>query len=225
MSKILFKNVHLIIDDYREYENGAILFDEDKIIEVYVHSNKIPLDLDVETIDLNNKILMPSFFDTSLLDDKQIIVDPLNVSNIDSNKKIVLGNTSALAKQVNIDYDGFYNLFVNMSGFDYKDFGLVNLAFEENDKYVEIDGSLDKSILNVVYKLIRKDHLILIGDIKSGVKKLFDLKVPDSDILAFSSLNAYRFFNMDKTYGSLIKGKKSKFMIFDDDFNLIKEIN
>ena len=225
MNKTLFKNVHLIIDDYREYENGAILFDEDKIIEVYVHSNKVPLDLDVETIDLNNKILMPSFFDTSLLDDKQIIVDPLNVSNIDSNKKIVLGNTSALAKQVNIDYDGFYNLFVDMSGFDYKDFGLVNLAFEENDKYVEIDGSLDKSILNVVYKLIKKDRLILIGDIKAGVKKLFDLKVSYGDILAFSSLNAYRFFDMDKTYGSLIKGKKSKFMIFDDDFNLIKEIN
>ena len=225
MSRILFKNVHLIIDDYREYKNGAILFDEYKIIEVYVHSNKIFDDIDAKTIDLNNKILMPSFFDTSLLDDKQIIVDPLNISNINSDKKIVLGNTSALAKQVNIDYDGFYNLFVNMSGFDYKDFGLVNLAFENNDKYVEIDGSLDKSILNVVYKLIRKDHLILIGDIEAGVKKLFDLKVPYSDILAFSSLNAYRFFNMDKTYGSLIKGKKSKFMIFDDDFNLIKEIN
>ena len=225
MSKILFKHVHLIIDDYREYEDGAILFDEDKIIEVYVHSNKIFDDIDAKTIDLNNKILMPSFFDTSLLDDKQIIVDPLNVSNIDSNKKIVLGNTSALAKQVNIDYDGFYNLFINMSGFDYKDFGLVNLALENNDKYVEIDGSLDKSILNIVYKLIRKDHLILIGDIKAGVKKLFDLKVSYGDILAFSSLNAYRFFDMDKTYGSLIKGKKSKFMIFDDDFNLIKEIN
>ena len=95
MSRILFKNVHLIIDDYREYENGAILFDEDKIIEVYVHSNKIFDDLDVETIDLNNKILMPSFFDTSLLNDKQIIVDPLNISNIDSDKKIVLGNSKA----------------------------------------------------------------------------------------------------------------------------------
>ena len=225
MSRTLFKHVHLIIDDYREYEDGAILFDEDKIIEVYVHSNKLSFDLDAEVIDLNNRILMPSFFDLSLLNEKQIVVDPLNMSYINSDKKIVLGNSKAMEKDIKIDYDGFYNLFVDMSGFDYKDFGLVNLAFKENDKYVEVDGSLDESILNIVYKLIRKDRLILIGDIKSGVKKLSDLNVSYSDILAFSSLNAYRFFNMDKTIGSLVNGKKSKFMIFDDDFNLIRELN
>lgn len=226
MDKTLFIHGHLIVDDYREYEDGAILFDKDKIIEVYVHSNKFVDVLEnVDIVDLNHKILMPSFFDLSLLNKKQVVVDPLNMSLVNRDKKVLLGNTSALAKDVRIDYDGFYNLFVDMSGFDYKDFGLVNLAFENNDKYIEIDGGLDKSVLSVVYRLVRKDRLILIGDIKSGVKKFFELGLSYTDILAFSSFNAYRFFGLDKTIGSLIKGKKSNFMVFDEDLNLYKEIN
>lgn len=210
----------LIIDDYRQYEDGALLIDDKHILDVYINSNKLNDVYYDEVVDLNNKIVMPRFYDADLLSSKQVVVDPLNVK-IESNKAIMLGDSKAYSRDVKIDYDGYYDLFNNMTGFDISNFGLVNRAFDDYDKYVEVDGSLDISILKVVYKLIRKDRIILINDVLNGLRKFKDIGANYNELLMFSSLNAYRLFKMDKEYGSLIKGKSSALIIFDNE---LKEV-
>lgn len=65
--KTLFRHAHLVIDGNREYEDGALLVDEDKILDVYYHSNKIDNNLnDYKEIDLDGKIVMPAFFDSHI---------------------------------------------------------------------------------------------------------------------------------------------------------------
>ena len=211
---------HLVIDDYRQYEDGAILLDDKHILEVFVNSNKINDAYYDEVIDLNNKIVMPKFYDLDLLSSKQIVVNPLNVK-LEENKAVMLGNSKAYSKDVNIDYDGYYDLFNNMTGFDVSNFGLVNRAFNDYDKYVEVDGSLDISALRIVYKLIRKDRIILINDVLNGLRKFKDIGANYNELLMFSSLNAFRLFKMDKEYGSLIKGKSGALIVLDND---LKEV-
>ena len=134
----------LIIDDYRQYEDGALLIDDKHILDVYINSNKLNDVYYDEVVDLNNKIVMPRFYDADLLSSKQVVVDPLDVK-IESNKAIMLGNSKAYSRDVKIDYDGYYDLFNNMTGFDISNFGLVNRAFDDYDKYVEVNYSQDNN--------------------------------------------------------------------------------
>ncbi len=221
--RTLFKHAHLIVDDYREYIDGALLKNDEYIEDVFVNSNKVDNISYDQEVDLHGKLLLPKFLDLSLLDNNQVVVDPLK-GEINTNKAIMLGNSDAYLTDVSIDYDGYYNLFKNMTGFDAYNPGLVNKAFYDYDKYVEIDGGLDKNVLNVVYKLIRKDRIILIGDVLSGVRKLLECKANYNEILMMSSLNAYRLFKMDKQVGSLIKGKKALLMVCDDDFKEVENV-
>lgn len=218
----LFIHGHLIIDDYRQYLDGALLIDDKHILDVFINANKLDVEYD-EIVDLGGKVIMPKYYDLSLLDSKQVVVDPLNASK-HYDLPIMLGNSKALSKDVNMQYDGYYNLFKDMSGFDINEFGLVNRAFNDYDKYVEVDGGLDISVLNIVYKLIRKDRIILIGDILSGLRKLNEIGANYNELLMFSSLNAYHLFKMDKEYGSLIKGKSSGLMMFDEDLKEITNV-
>ena len=209
----LYVHGHLIIDGYRQYEDGALLVDENHIIDVFCNSQS-NWDLNsIEIVDLKGKLVFPKFFDSNDLDKYQVVVDPLKPIN--SDKKIMIGNSKASLDEVNIEYDGYYDLFHNMTGFDAYNFGLVNGAFND-DKYVELDSGLDASVLSVVYRLKRKDRIILMGDIKTGVKKMFKIGADYNELLLMSSLNACRLFNIEKLNGSLIKGKSSMIEIIGD---------
>lgn len=211
----LYVHGHLIVDSYRQYEDGSLLIDDNHIIDVFCDS-KSTFDGDLnqtEIIDLKGKLVFPAFFNCNELDKYQSVIDPLKP--IDSNKKIMIGKSAAYLKDVNIEYDGYYDLFHNMTGFDAYNFGLVNGAFND-DKYVEVDSSLDKSILSVIYRLKRKDRIILIGDVYLGIKKMFEIGANYNELLLMSSLNAYRLFEIDKLNGSLIKGKSNKIEIIGD---------
>lgn len=218
--RLLIKHAHLIIDSYREFIDGAILINDKTIEDVYPHTNKV--DLDADSIDIEGKIIMPSFVKREVFNSYQVVVDPLNP--IISDKKIMLGNSKGYAKDINIEYDGFYNLFINMTNLDYKNKGLVNEAFTCN-KYIEVDGLLDEDLLNIVYKQISKDKIILFDNIELGIKSFKKCKANLNELLMFSSLNAHTLFNLNNKYGSLIKGKSSSLVILDEDLNVIKEIN
>ena len=62
--KYLLKHAHLVIDNIREYLDGAILIEDEIIKEVYPQSNKVDDILDGETIDLRGSLVFPGFFDT-----------------------------------------------------------------------------------------------------------------------------------------------------------------
>ena len=201
--KTLLIHGHLIIDDYRQFLDGSLLVDDKHILEVY--PQYVELD-DVTVLDLKGKLVFPKFLDLGILDEYQMVVDPLD--NIKTDKKIMLGNNKAYLDEVHIEYDGYYDLFNNMTGFSTDRFGLVNGAFND-DRYVELDSSLDETILSVVYRLKRKDRIILIGNIEEGIRKMYKLGANFNELLMMSSLNAYRLFGLDKQRGSLIKGKSS----------------
>ncbi len=209
--KTLYIHAHLVIDTYRQYEDGALLIDDKHIIDVFCHS-KADCDFD-NLIDLEGKLVFPGFFDVNDLDKYQEVIDPLNP--IETNKVVMLGNSNAYLKDINIEYAGYYDLFNNMTGFDAYKPGLVNGAFND-DRYVEVDSDLDESVLRVVYRLKNKDRIILIGDIAKGIKKLYKIGANYNEILLMSSLNAYRLFGLDKQNGALIKGKSSKIEIIGD---------
>ena len=208
--KTLLIHGHLIIDDYRQFLDGSLLVDDKHILEVY--PQYVELD-DVTVLDLKGKLVFPKFLDLGILDEYQVVIDPLD--NIKTDKKIMLGNTRGYLDEVHIEYDGYYDLFNNMTGFSTDRFGLVNGAFND-DRYVEIDSSLDETILNVVYRLKRKDRIILIGNIEEGIRKMYRIGANFNELLMMSSLNAYRLFGLDKQRGSLIKGKSSAIEIIGD---------
>lgn len=201
--KTLLIHGHLIIDDYRQFLDGSLLVDDKHILEVY--PQYVEMD-DVVVVDLKGALVFPKFLDLGILDKYQVVVDPLD--NIKTDKKIMLGNTRGYLDEVHIEYDGYYDLFNNMTGFSVDRFGLVNGAFND-DRYVELDSSLDGTILSVVYRLKRKDRIILIGNIEEGIRKMYKLGANFNELLMMSSLNAYRLFGLDKQRGSLIKGKSS----------------
>lgn len=209
--KTLLIHGHLIIDDYRQFLDGSLLVDDKHILEVY--PQYVELD-DVSVVDLKGKLVFPKFLDLGILDKYQVVVDPLDVVD-GGDKKIMLGNTRGYLDEVHIEYDGYYDLFNNMTGFSVERFGLVNGAFND-DRYVELDSSLDKTILSVVYRLKRKDRIILIGNIEEGIRKMYKLGANFNELLMMSSLNAYRLFGLDKQRGSLIKGKSSAIEVIGD---------
>ena len=59
---VLLTHAHLVLDGNTEYLDGAILLENDKILGVYPHSDKITISAK-RVIDLEGKIVMPAFFD------------------------------------------------------------------------------------------------------------------------------------------------------------------
>lgn len=68
--RTLYKHVHLVIDDKREYLDGSILINDQYIEDVFVQSNR-NIDEDCKVVDMKNKIFIPSFFDSKSKSTKQ----------------------------------------------------------------------------------------------------------------------------------------------------------
>lgn len=219
--KNLFIHAHLIIDDYKEYIDGAILISEEHIEDVFINSNKID-NIDAHVTDLKGAIIMPDFYEE---DNSVIIIDPLK-NNLDLNNKIVLiGNSKAYLKDININYDGIYDLYNNMTPFDNENEGLVNLAFYNKDKYAFIDlEKLSKEMIKFTLNNLRKDRVILINNIEKNIKLMKENNSSLTDILAASSLNYLRLVKDDKLKGPLIKGKSSNLLVLDKELNIINKI-
>lgn len=230
--RVLLIHANLIVDGNKSFEDGALLINGEHIEEVFPHSNKIKYDLtDVEKINVKGLKIIPDFYYEDI--NKKFILDPLNnesklLANMFKEKsKILLGKTEAKLKDVkDIEYDGFYDLYENMTGFCHKDLGLVNLAFYQRDKYVELNPNIiDASVLKFTIDNLRKDRVILIGDLVSGIKRLRKLHYSFNDILLMSSLNGYTFYDENKLCGSLVKGKYANLQCVDDEGKIIFKFN
>lgn len=216
MARMLFIHGHLIIDDYRQYEDGAILVDEHKIIKIFPHSNKVNTD-GIYTVNLDGRIVFPSFdFDYR---DYYDVVDPLNPKL--SNKKIFIGNSKAFVQDINIEYAGIYNLFDNMTGFSHKKQGLVNLAFANENAYVYIDpANMEETVFNICLRLIKRDKMMILRNKFYALKLFKEFNVNYNDMLMMCGLNEVRLFDLDKFKCTLSEGKDSTFYCFDSKMNL-----
>ena len=52
------------------------------------------------------------------------------------------------------------------------------------------------------------------------MKVLYELGAKYTDLLVYTSLNAFRFYDLDKQFGTLEKGKYSDLVIMDDELNI-----
>lgn len=230
--RLLLIHANLIIDGKKSYEDGALLINNEHIEEVFPHSNKIKYDLTgIEKINVKGLKIIPDFYHEDL--NLKFILDPLNKESMllakkfREHTKILIGNTDAKAKDVkDIAYDGFYNLYENMTGFNHQDLGLVNLAFYERDKYVEINPCvIDASVLKLTIDNLRKDRIILIGDIYRGIRILRKLHYSYNDILLMACLNGYTFYGDNKLNGSIVKGKYADLLCIDDEDKIVFRFN
>lgn len=365
--KYLFKHAHLIIDDKREYLDGALLVDGESIIEVFPQTNKLDDIDDCEVIDLQGKIVMPGFFDTHTHGIDGISFDTANKEELDkaalefaqsgstsylvslsydcptadydsrfeiyntyqsddarfvgihlegpflskkhlgignpnkfldpdintikdflsktdkikqitiayeldgakeigkllheNNIRVMCGHSDALEKDLDENVDGFTHLYNAMRGLHHRDKTLVNCAFD-NKWYCELiaDGNhIKRDVLKLTINNIDKDKIMLVTDsstargladgeydfmskhcIKKGttfistdghfagsvvsindeMKVLYELGAKYTDLLGYSSLNAFRFYGLDNRFGTIEKGKYADIVIMDDDLNI-----
>ena len=52
------------------------------------------------------------------------------------------------------------------------------------------------------------------------MKVLYSLGAKYTDLLSYSSLNAFRFYGLDSHFGTLQKGKYADIVIMNDDLNI-----
>ena len=56
--------------------------------------------------------------------------------------------------------------------------------------------------------------------INDEMKVLYELGANYNDLLLYSSLNAFRFYGLDKQFGTIEKGKYADIVVMDDDLNI-----
>ena len=367
--KYLLKHAHLVIDNKREYLDGALLIDGETIVDVFPQSNKVEEFSDWHVIDLNGSVVMPGFFDTHTHGIDGVSFDTANKDELDkaalefaqsgstsylvslsydcptadfdsrfeiyntyqsdnarfvgihlegpflskkhlgignpekfldpdidmikdflsktdkikqitiayelegakqigkllhdNNVRVMCGHSDALEEDLDENVDGFTHLYNAMRGLHHRDKTLVNCAFDSK-WYCELiaDGNhINRDVLKLTINNIDKDKIMLVTDsstargladgeydfmskhcIKKGttfistdghfagsvvsindeMKVLYELGVKYTDLLAYSSLNAFRFYGLDNRFGTLEKGKYADIVIMDDDLNIKK---
>lgn len=58
--------------------------------------------------------------------------------------------------------------------------------------------------------------------INDEIKVLYELGIKYTDLLAYSSLNAFKFYGLDSRFGTLQKGKYADIVIMDDNLNIMR---
>ena len=189
--RIAYKHCHLIIDDRREYLDGSIIVDGEYIEDVFVNTKEFN-DRDLKIVDLQGKILMPSFFDSKAEDREDKGVNykyifakhELNVpthlytenENIEvgrnvhavtirgNYRKICTGRTlSSPLNNINIFAEGVSDITEQrLMSFD--SVNMLNHALN-NKCFVEfgIDKTVSDDYIKFVLKNIDSDKLTLIG--------------------------------------------------------------
>lgn len=161
--KYLLKNAHLVVDNAREYINGALLIEDEIIKDVFPQSNKVENIEGYEIIDLNGKLVMPGFFDSHTHGIAGISFDECNKEQLDevSLKFAQSGSTSYLAS-ISYDcpiekYDERFTLYNDYQSKDARFVGIhlegpflskLHLGLGNPDKFLSPNIELVKDILN-----------------------------------------------------------------------------
>ena len=140
---------------------------------------------------------------------------------LNKNIKILLGKSNCDYDDINFNYDGIRNVFNNMKNLRSDKASLANAIFMD-DKYIEFNPNMHISMLKLLLNNIPHDKLILISNhMHEDVLKLKELNVSNVDILAYTSLNAFRLYELDNYHGSLRKGKYADFIILDKNYKIL----
>ena len=82
--KYLLKHGHLIVDGNREFLDGALLIEDERIVDIFPQSEKINYDFDdYKEIDLKGLLIMPGFYDTHTHGIKMMSFDNVDKEKMD----------------------------------------------------------------------------------------------------------------------------------------------
>ena len=167
--KYLFNHAHLIIDGNKEYIDGALLIEDEHIIETYPNANKVDVDTsEYKIIDCSGCVIMPGFFDTHLHGIKNISFDTANKEELDkATLELAKSGTTSFIPSLsydcdNADFDARFKLFENYEGeyCRFEGFHLEgpfisdkHLGIAHPDKIKKPDINLVKDILSKTDKL------------------------------------------------------------------------
>ena len=115
-----------------------------------------------ELININSNIKQMTI--APELEGSKEVIDYLKQNNI----KVMFGHSNATQDDIkDLYYDGFTHFYNAMSSFNHRSLGLVNVGFNNPDKYIELIGDgihIDESVLKLTLKNFRRDRIILISD-------------------------------------------------------------
>ena len=77
-------------------------------------------------------------------------------------------------------------------------------CIKKGTTFITIDGHFAGSVVSI----------------NDEMKVLYELGAKYTDLLLYSSLNAFKFYGLDKRFGTLEKGKFADIVIMDDEFNI-----
>ena len=90
-------------------------------------------------------------------------------------------------------------------------------------------GMPDGRYTFVSHECVKKDGVFLndeghlagsVASINDEMKVLYELGAKYTDLLLYSSLNAFRFYGLDRQFGTIEKGKHADLVVMDDDLNI-----
>lgn len=122
--KYLLKHGHLIVDGIREYLDGSLLIEDEKIVDIFSQSEKLNHDFsDFKIVDLNGLVVMPGFYDTHTHGIDMMSFDD---ADYDAMNKISYefaldGSTSFLASlSYDLSKEGFYRQLERLETYESK---------------------------------------------------------------------------------------------------------
>lgn len=83
---------------------------------------------------------------------------------------------------------------------------LSKYCIKKGTTFITVDGHFAGSVVSI----------------NDEMKVLYELGAKYTDLLLYSSLNAYKFYGLDSRFGTLEKGKYADIVIMDDEFNIKK---
>lgn len=125
------------------------------------------------------------------------------------------------------EYDAYYDLFDDRhTPFNVKGTSPINKAFYDK-RYKELClDDVDDGVIRLILNNMDREKIMLCSKNKAimakSARSLYALGYHYTDILAMTSLNAYRFYGLSKLHGTIAKGKMAELLIMDDDLNLIR---
>ncbi len=90
----------------------------------------------------------------------------------------------------------------------------------EDGEYIFLSKPCTKK--GTVFKTHDNHFAGSVVSINDEMKVLYELGAKYTDLLLYSSLNAFKFYGLDSQFGTLTKGKYADIIIMDDDLNIKK---